>query len=109
MPRSRVNATRRLAPLRGLRLILPGGESIPVAHVPFTIGRAPGNDLVLASLAISRDHAEILSTEDGIVVRDLGSHNGLTVGGERREQLRLVDGTAFSVGDVELYARFDAQ
>jgi hypothetical protein len=108
-PRSNANATRRLAPIRGLRLVLPGGESIPVAHVPFTIGRAPGNDLVLGSMAISRDHAEITSTPDGVIVRDLGSANGITAGGRRQEQVMLVDGATFGLGDVELYVRFDAQ
>lgn len=103
------NATRRLTPIRNLRLQLPGGEAISVSHLPFTIGRAPGNDLVLASMAVSRAHAEIYRAPDGIAVRDLGSHNGIIVANERLREAPLVDGTAFTVGDVELRVRFEAQ
>ncbi|MEI2742029.1 MAG: sigma 54-interacting transcriptional regulator [Candidatus Competibacter sp.] len=40
------------------------------------IGTAPDNDLVLSDRAVSRRHAEIRMTSDGLLLRDLGSTNG---------------------------------
>ncbi|KUL40924.1 ABC transporter ATP-binding protein [Streptomyces sp. NRRL F-4489] len=59
------------------------------------IGRAPGNDLVVDDLAVSRRHAELRSGPDGYVLADLGSHNGTFLNG------RPVEGTApVRSGDV---------
>jgi transcriptional regulator with GAF, ATPase, and Fis domain len=40
------------------------------------IGRAAGNDLVLADVHVSGEHARIVSSIDGFVLEDLGSTNG---------------------------------
>ena len=40
------------------------------------IGSAPDNDLVLTDRAVSRRHAEIRMTPNGLLLRDLGSTNG---------------------------------
>jgi len=45
----------------------------------FTIGRSHGNSLSLGSAEISRVHAEIIKSEDGYVLRDLGSRAGTFV------------------------------
>ncbi|MEZ0096148.1 FHA domain-containing protein [Streptacidiphilus sp. EB129] len=46
------------------------------------IGRAPGNDLVVDDLAVSRYHAELRTTEDGgYAIVDLQSHNGTYLNG----------------------------
>ncbi len=95
-------ATRRITPIRGKTLVLGDGTQIRLTHVPFVIGRGPGNDLVLPSLAVSRRHAEIERTEDGFVIRDLGSRNGLVVGGTRYSEVRLSAGVTLVVGDVSL-------
>ena len=39
-------ATKRLAPQRGAMLLVSDGRRVPLTHTPFTIGRAPDNDLV---------------------------------------------------------------
>jgi len=40
------------------------------------IGAAPDNDMVLTDRAVSRRHAEIRMTPNGLLLRDLGSTNG---------------------------------
>lgn len=81
---------------------LPGGEQVPVLQVPFSIGRVPGNDLVLASFAVSRYHAEITRDDDGLVLRDMGSRNGIIMDGERHEKVRVRPGAVVTIGDVDL-------
>lgn len=83
-------------------LRLSGGEQVPVPHLPFRIGRAVDNDLVLASFAISRHHAELAETDEGITLRDVGSRNGLVVDGERREVVPAEHGTRVQLGTIEI-------
>jgi serine phosphatase RsbU (regulator of sigma subunit)/pSer/pThr/pTyr-binding forkhead associated (FHA) protein len=47
------------------------------------VGRHPRNELFLPSLSVSREHAELTTSEGGIDVRDLGSRNGTYVDGDR--------------------------
>ncbi|WP_052851653.1 FHA domain-containing protein [Streptomyces avicenniae] len=51
------------------------------------IGRALENELVVSDLQVSRLHAEFLAQPDGrFEIRDLGSHNGTFVNGQRLEK-----------------------
>jgi len=95
-------ATRRLTREAGVWLVLGSGELVQVTHTPFSIGRGPGNDLVLPSLAVSREHAELVRSEQGYALVDLGSRNGLTVNGRRLERVEMAAGVHVKVGDVEL-------
>lgn len=95
-------ATRRIRRHRGLVLVLTDGMRLRLTHTPFTIGRGPGNDLVVPSLAISRHHAQIDSTPAGLVMHDLGSRNGLIVEGVRRSEVALEPGMRVLLGDVEI-------
>jgi HD-GYP domain-containing protein (c-di-GMP phosphodiesterase class II) len=47
------------------------------------VGRVPGIEMYLEDDSVSRRHAEVLYTEEGWVVRDLGSTNGTLVNGLR--------------------------
>lgn len=96
------NETRRITRLRGLALVLPDGTRVRLTHAPFAIGRGPGNDLVLPSLAVSRRHAEIEVAGDRVVMRDLGSRNGLVVDGARYDRVTLTPGTTVTIGDIAL-------
>ena len=61
----------------------------------YSIGRAISNDIVLPLAHVSRKHACLtISEEAGILLEDLGSHNGIHV-----------EGCAFSRGPVEEGAR----
>jgi len=58
---------------------------------PVTIGRAPTNHVVIKSERCSREHAEILQSDQGWTVRDLDSRNGTYVGSDRVEAPVLLE------------------
>jgi phosphoserine phosphatase RsbU/P len=64
----------------------------------FTIGRRDGHDLQLAGTEVSRDHAEIVSTTDGYLIRDCGSRYGTFVNRERVTKRLLVHGDRIECG-----------
>lgn len=101
-PAPRATVTRRLARHRDAELVLGDGSRIRLTHTPFTIGRGPGNDLVLASLAVSRDHAVITRDERGFVISDAGSRNGILCDGVRHNAVALLPGLVVRLGDVDL-------
>jgi len=75
---------------------------VPVESFPFTIGRQPGNNLVLAELEISRRHALINRVGDRYIVEDLHSINGILVNGRRCDTAVLNSGDIVRVGLVDL-------
>ena len=50
-------------------------ESCPVVR-RVSVGSAEGNGLVIADPTVSRVHAELIPSDRGLWVRDLGSRNG---------------------------------
>jgi transcriptional regulator with GAF, ATPase, and Fis domain len=74
-----------------------------------TIGKAPGNDLVLNDDTVSRQHCELTRTGQGIHVRDLGSTNGTRIDGTRVQDAVLGPGSVLRVGEVEIAVRPAAQ
>lgn len=62
------------------------------------IGRLDDNDVALKDGSISRHHARIERQGDRIVIKDLGSQNGIWSGGARVSELELTPGTAFVMG-----------
>lgn len=57
--------------------------SAPVFGQRIVIGRAHECDIVLQSADVSRRHAELVVTSAGLVLKDLGSHNGVLVNGRK--------------------------
>jgi general secretion pathway protein A len=76
--------------------------SVPVENFPFTIGRQPGNSLVLPELAISRRHALINRIGDRYIIEDLHSINGIMVNGRNCDTAVLKKGDVIRIGTVEL-------
>jgi S1-C subfamily serine protease len=79
------------------------GSTIDVDADPFTIGRERDCGLVLGDPEVSRRHARISGTPEGLVVEDLGSTNGTLIDGRPitgRHVLR--DGERLQVGDTVL-------
>lgn len=62
------------------------------------VGRSHACDLTLASADASRRHAEIVATDEGYAVRDLGSTNGTFVNGQRIEEHALQPGDRIQIG-----------
>jgi len=66
----------------------------------FKLGRGELCDLVIPDSDVSREHAAFERSEEGIVVRDLGSKNGVEVSGQRVNCMRLLcDGDIVHVGE----------
>lgn len=67
-----------------------------------TLGRATTNDIVLMQGRVSRNHAQIQCTEDGIFVTDLNSVNGIWINGQRVAETKLQPGDKVSISDCVL-------
>lgn len=67
-------------------------------------GRAPDCDVCLPSKRVSRRHCIFSVLNGQVVVRDLGSHNGIVEmgSGRRVEQLRMLPGGRIQLGDFVL-------
>jgi diguanylate cyclase (GGDEF)-like protein len=69
------------------------------------IGRDPSCQIQLDDPHVSRNHAEILTSEGGLVLRDLGSTNGVFVNGKKITEITLHDGDKLLIG-TRLYFKF---
>ncbi|MGH9109310.1 MAG: FhaA domain-containing protein [Acidimicrobiales bacterium] len=83
-------------------LVLPDGGRVTLGDGSLVVGRLPGCDVMLADPNVSRRHAEIRRTEEGVVVTDLGSTNGTRVNGSAVRERQLVSGDEITVGSTTL-------
>jgi pSer/pThr/pTyr-binding forkhead associated (FHA) protein len=80
-----------------------GTEQEQDFEAELTVGRADGNDLVLAEGGVSRKHARFFVDGSALMVEDLGSANGVIVNGDRIEGPTKLDaGAAILLGDYEV-------
>lgn len=69
------------------------------------IGRASTNDVVLSHSSVSKLHARVQLSRDGLVLSDAGSSNGTIVNGDQLrsgEEVGLVSGDLVRFGSVAL-------
>jgi len=67
-----------------------------------TLGRAPGNDVIVDNPTVSRQHAAIKLEGNDFRLYDLGSANGTFVNDQRvHEPITLQDGMTVRLGEVE--------
>lgn len=64
-----------------------------------SIGRDPGNDLVLRDPRVSRRHAEIIFDKGFFILRDVGSANGSFVNGKKISVAPLIDRAQIKLGN----------
>lgn len=76
-------------------------------HRPFTIGRDPGNDIILRDPKVSRHHAEIVFERGFFVLHDLASANGTYVNAKRVRVAPLTHGAKLRLGNS--YGRFSEE
>ena len=80
------------------RVVAEDGTSIDVLPEKSVVGRAPGSALVLTDERISKAHLELYATDEGVVVRDIGTTNGSYIGSVRFHQLVLTSDTTLTLG-----------
>jgi putative secretion ATPase (PEP-CTERM system associated) len=81
------------------------GERVSVQSLPpgrIIVGRSPDNEIYIKSKFVSRHHAQLISDEDGCVIEDLNSTNGVFVGDKQVKKHRLKDGDVITLGVYEL-------
>jgi pSer/pThr/pTyr-binding forkhead associated (FHA) protein len=76
-------------------------------HRPFTVGRDPGNDIILRDPKVSRHHSEIVFERGFFVLHDLASANGTYVNGKRVRVAPLTHGAKLRMGNT--YGRFSEE
>ena len=67
---------------------------------PFVIGRQPSCDLWIDDRTISKHHADLVRSDEGWLLRDVGSRNGTRVNGWRIAEAVLRDGDVVQLGNV---------
>jgi pSer/pThr/pTyr-binding forkhead associated (FHA) protein len=79
------------------------GLKIPIDKAIIFIGRHPDCDVVITrSRMISRKHCALVQINDTLVIRDLGSTNGVRVNGHRvRKETRFSAGDTVTIGDLD--------
>jgi ABC transport system ATP-binding/permease protein len=83
---------------------MPGVDRQPTSRMRLqskvmSIGRRPDNDIVVADLGVSKQHAELrLSPTGRYSIIDLNSHNGTYVNGSRVNQQELNENDLIAIG-----------
>jgi len=94
---------------RGRLIVVDGadeGRELSIERERVTIGRSLICDLVLADKAVSGTHCEIVASEKGVMLKDLGSTNGTSVGELRIREVWIRPGTEIRAGQTTL--RYEA-
>ena len=71
-------------------------HSFPKGRV--IVGRSPDNEIYIKSKFVSRHHAQLVSDDDGCVIEDLNSTNGMFIDEKQIKKRRLQDGDVISLG-----------
>ncbi len=66
------------------------------------IGRTPENQIKISDEHASRQHCQIIKTEKGYRLIDLGSEQGTLVGGRKVKQKDLAEGDIIQIGAVKI-------
>jgi len=100
------NAPREVA-LAPLEARLDGlGRSFPLTRAVFSLGRAPGSDIVIEHEAVAGLHAQITRHGAALYVRDAGSRTGTWLNGRLLVSSEaLHDGDTLRLGATELVLR----
>ena len=77
-------------------------SDVPLKVGRIIVGRTADNDVQIDSRFVSRHHCQVITTQQGSVVEDLNSTNGIHVQGKRVRRYHLNDGDVVVIGKHEL-------
>ena len=67
-----------------------------------TLGRRPYNDIVIDNLAVSGEHAVLLSVGEDVYIEDLNSTNGTYINGKAIKKQLLSNGDVIEIGKYRI-------
>jgi predicted component of type VI protein secretion system len=76
------------------------GPNIPLDRDMVVVGRHPQCEVRLDSIRVSRRHCCMTQDRGEVVIRDLGSTNGIRINGQRVEKGRLRPGDELSIAHI---------
>ncbi|MFZ6692245.1 FHA domain-containing protein [Undibacterium sp. SXout20W] len=77
-------------------------QEVSITKSRMTIGRRPGNDIVIDHLTVSGQHAAIDTTPNGSFILDLGSTNGTMVNSQPVKKHLLQHDDVIDIGKYKL-------
>lgn len=94
-------------PIR-VRVVGPNGKSARLSRGSLVVGASSQADLVVDDASVSRRHVELELVPEGVIVRDLGSRNGLYYLGQRIERMIAAPPTLLRIGGTTLAIELDS-
>lgn len=80
-------------------------RTVPLTDAPCSIGRSEENIVFLKNHEASRKHAEVRKLDDGWVIIDLDSKNGVSVNGNPVKEQKLRHGDVIKIGLARIFFR----
>jgi pSer/pThr/pTyr-binding forkhead associated (FHA) protein len=77
-------------------------REVPLNKERITIGRKPQNDIQIENLAVSGEHARVVTILNDSFLEDLGSTNGTLVNGAPVKKHILQDSDVVEIGKYKL-------
>jgi hypothetical protein len=84
------------------RLLVSDGRTFAVGENALVIGRSPDVEFVINDSNVSRRHAELWRTSEGVAIRDLESTNGTYVNGHRISAVSLSPRDDVTIGTLHM-------
>src|SRR5262249_17256876 len=88
-------------------MALTEGPHILLDKPILLFGRSPDGDIHIDSRKVSRRHCCIAQVNDYLVVRNLGSTNGIRINGTRVNEGKLRSGDEVTIGNHRYQVRWD--
>ena len=78
------------------------GSVFPIDKPRVFLGRGSAMDIQVKDSEVSRKHAMLEVRNDDVVIVDLGATNGIWVGGERADEVKIDNHGEFTIGSTTL-------
>jgi hypothetical protein len=96
------SAPAREAPATTGAALTFAGQRHEITQPRVVLGRSKDSDIPVPDPNVSRRHAEVRLDGSQYTVVDLESTNGIEIDGRRVKQLKLENGTKFTIGSTEI-------
>ncbi len=84
-------------------------KDFAITHKTTIIGRGEGCTLRIPVVSISRQHCELIKSDDNLLIRDLASSNGTHVNNQRVNESALKAGDRITLGPTTFTVQIDGK